>query len=87
MITVKEDTTLVGISELRNSPERIFKEMGKRAVVIERHRKPVAVMIDYKRYERQEKLLDWAEDYILGMIALERDKGSKKSDFIDIEKW
>ena len=32
-------------------------------------------------------MLDFAEDYVLGMLALERDKKSTKKDFVDIEKW
>lgn len=87
MITIKKETTIAAISELRTKSAEVLKNLKDHDVVLERHNKPVAVMIDYKRYELQEKLLDWAEDYMLGMIALERDKGAKKSDFIDIEKW
>lgn len=79
--------TIAAISEFRNKSEEILHNLKEHDVVLERHNKPVAVMIDYKRYELQEKLLDLAEDYILGMSALKRDKGAKKSDFIDIDKW
>ena len=44
-------------------------------------------MLDYKRFEAMEKMIDFAEDYILGAIALERDKKAKPSDFIDIDAW
>ena len=62
MITVKEDTTLVGVSELRSAPGRIFKEMQKRRVVIERHRKPVAVLVPIEKFREMEQLLDFVED-------------------------
>ena len=87
MITVKQKTSIAGISELRNKSEEILKNVKDHDVVSERHNKPVAVMIDYKQYELHEKMLDYAEDYVLGMLALERDKKSSKKDFIDIEKW
>ena len=63
MITMKKDTTLVGISELRNQPDKIFNEMRKRLVVIEKHHKPVAVLVPVEQFEEMEKLLDFVEDY------------------------
>ena len=86
MITVKENTTLVGVSELRNAPDRIFKEMQKRQVVIERHRKPVAVLVPVKKFEEMEKLFDLIEDYILGSLAKEREKKYKNPKWIPIEE-
>lgn len=57
MITLKENTTLINISELRNEPEKIFREMRKRPVVVEKHRKPVAVLIPLEQFQEMEKLL------------------------------
>ena len=85
MITVKENTTLVGVSELRNAPERIFKEMQKRQVVIERHRKPVAVLIPIEKFEEMEQLLDFVEDHMLRLLAQEREKKHKNPKWISIE--
>ena len=56
-------------------------------VILERHKKPVAVMLNYEQFERFRAMLDFAEDYILGSIALERDHSAKKSDFIDLDRW
>ena len=86
MITVKENTTLVGISELRNSPERIFKEISKRPVVIERHRKPVAVLMPIKKFEEMEKLFDLIEDLVLSSLAQEREKRHRKPQWVSIEE-
>ena len=49
--------------------------------------KPVAVMVNYERYSAEEQMLDFAEEYILGCLAFERDKSAHKNDFVDIEKW
>jgi prevent-host-death family protein len=86
MITVKENTTLIGISELRNEPERIFKEMRKRPIVIGKHRKPVAVLIPMEEYEEMGRLLEMVEDYVLGMLAQERDKKHKNPKWVSIEE-
>lgn len=86
MITVKEETTLVGVSELRTSPERIFKEMEKRPVVIERHRKPIAVLVPVKKFEEMEKLFDLVEDYVLGSLAKEREKKHKNPKWVSVEE-
>ena len=45
MITLKEDTTLVGVSELRTHMEKILAESKKHRVLIEKRNKPVAVIM------------------------------------------
>jgi PHD/YefM family antitoxin component YafN of YafNO toxin-antitoxin module len=87
MMTVRENTTIAAISELRNKSEAILHSLKENRVILERHKRPIAVMLDFKRFEAMEKMIDFAEDYILGSIALQRDKNSKPSDFIDIESW
>ena len=87
MITVKRETTIAGLSELRTKSDAILRELKDHSVILEKHNKPVAVMVEYKRYARNEELLDLAEDYILGCLALKRDKEATSKDFVDIEKW
>jgi prevent-host-death family protein len=87
MITVNDKTTIAAISELRNKSEEILKQLADHRVILQRHNKPVAVMIGYRQYEQLSKLLDRAEEYVLGMTALERDKKAGKKDFVDIEHW
>ena len=86
MITVKENTTLINISELRNEPEKIFREMRKRRVVVEKHRQPVAVLIPVEQFEEMEELLDFVEDYVLGSLAKEREKKQKNPKWVSLEK-
>ena len=87
MMTVKENTTIAAISELRNKSEAILESLRDHRVVLERHKKPVAVMLNYKKYTEWETMLDFAEDYILGALALERDKSASPKDFIDLDAW
>jgi PHD/YefM family antitoxin component YafN of YafNO toxin-antitoxin module len=87
MMTVKEKTTIASISELRNKSEAILHSLKSNRVILERHKHPIAVMLDYKRFELMEEMIDFAEDYILGAMAQQRDKNSKPSDFVDIDAW
>lgn len=84
MITVKEDTTLVGISELRTNIDKILEESKKHKVLIERRNKPVAVLLAVERYNQIEEILDLLEDAALGLLAKERESKSKTSDYLDI---
>ena len=86
MITLKEDTTLVGVSELRTHMEKILEESKKHKVLIERRNKPVAVIMAMEDYNRMEETLEALEDLALGYLARERDSGSKPSDYLDIEE-
>ena len=86
MITLKEDTTLVGISELRTNMDKILIESKKHKVLIERRNKPVAVLVDIEKYSQMEETLELLEDFALGSLAKERASKSKPSDYLDIEE-
>ena len=85
MITVKEDTTLVGVSEMRTHMEEILQASRKRKVIIEKRNKPYAVLIDAERYARMEARLEILEDMALVNLAKAREEGASPSDYIDIE--
>lgn len=85
MITVKQNTTLVGVSELRKGIEKILEAARKGLVIIEKRHKPAAVLMANEEYEKMQQILETAEDLVLGFIAHERFKGSKEKDYIDIE--
>ncbi|MFH1902237.1 MAG: type II toxin-antitoxin system prevent-host-death family antitoxin [Candidatus Omnitrophota bacterium] len=86
MITIKENTTLVGVSELRKGIEKILKMTSKGLVIIEKRHKPTAVLMSNEEYEHIQHIVETAEDIVLGFIAHKRFKNSKKDDYIDIEK-
>ena len=87
MITVKKETTITGLSELRNQSDKVLRHLKERNVILEKHHKPVAVMVDYKKHQAEEVMLDFAEDYILARLAEKRDRDSKPEDYVDIDKW
>ena len=86
MITVKEDTTLVGVSELRTNIDKILEESKKHKVLIERHHKPIAVLMDMEKYSQMEATLELLEDFALGYLANERKTKSHSSDYVDIDE-
>ncbi|MFA6143094.1 MAG: type II toxin-antitoxin system Phd/YefM family antitoxin [Candidatus Omnitrophota bacterium] len=86
MYTIKEDTTLVGVSELRNKIDKIIDESRHHKVIIERRNKPVAVLIAIDEYNAMEEMLDRIEDLEMGRSAKEREKRSSIKDYISIEK-
>ena len=85
MITVREDTTLVGVSEMRTKMDEILAISHKHMVIIEKRNKPLAVLIDAGQYAKMEKRIEVLEDFVLAHLASTREKKSKRSDYIDIE--
>ena len=86
MMTIKEDTTLVGISELRTQIDKILEASKKHKVIIERRNKPVAILMSPERYNQIEQTLELLEDTALGYFAQERVSQSSPSDYVDIEE-
>jgi prevent-host-death family protein len=85
MITVKENTTLVGVSEMRTRMDDILEASRTGKVIIEKRHKPYAVLIEAGRFARMEERLDLLEDLALASLAKERERGAKPSDYVDIE--
>lgn len=85
MQTVKENTTLVGVSELRKGIEKILEKAQKGVVIIEKRHKPTAVLMSNEEYEHIQQIVETAEDIVLGFIAHNRLKNSKEKDYINIE--
>lgn len=86
MYTIREDTMLVGVSELRTKIEKILEEAKLHKIVIEKRNKPIAVLIAIEQYNAMEELLDSIEDLELGRMAKEREKRSSKKDYISLGK-
>lgn len=86
MFTVKENTTLVGISELRSNFDKVLEMLTKYKVLLERRNKPLAVIVPIEKYNQMEEIIELIEDVGLGYLARERDLKTKPGDYIDIEK-
>jgi prevent-host-death family protein len=57
MISVKEDTTIVGITELRKMIPQILKKIKQEKVILTRRNRPIGILVDYEEYERMEKMI------------------------------
>ncbi|GEM_PF-1378535 len=86
MQTISENTTLVPVSEIRTQFDAILKELKHSHVVIERHSKPVAVLIDPKEYKKMDEMLEHLSDVLLALEAHKREVPFKKQDYIPLEK-
>lgn len=86
MFTVKEDTALVGISELRTKFNKVLEALSCYKVLLERRNKPLAVIVPIEKYNQMERLIEQIEDAGLGYLARVRDLKSGPSDYIDIDK-
>ncbi|MFA4889492.1 MAG: type II toxin-antitoxin system Phd/YefM family antitoxin [Candidatus Omnitrophota bacterium] len=85
MFTVKEDTTLVGISELRTRFAKVLEALaGRTKVLLERRNKPIAVIVPIEKYNQMEALIELIEDTELGLLAKQRALKSAPGDYIDI---
>lgn len=72
MLTVKEESAIIGVAELRTKAAEVLKEIKRHNVILTRRSRPVGVIIDYDEYEKMQQMLDEIEDIVLGNIAKER---------------
>ena len=72
MLEVKEDTTVVGITELRKMIPEILKKIKREKVILTRRNRPIGILLDYEEFERIEQMIDLIEDDLLGKLARER---------------
>ena len=85
MLSVKEDTTVVGITELRKMIPEILKKIKQEKVILTRRNRPIGILVDYEEYERMEKMIEAFEDQVLGQLAKER-ASRKDKRTIDLEE-
>lgn len=85
MLTVKEDTAVIGVAELRSKAANVLKEVKKHKIILTKRNKPVGIIVDYEEYEKMERLLEDVEDIVLGNIARER-LGRKDKKAITLEE-
>lgn len=86
MISVKENTTLVGISELRTRQKEILTQMKRTTLILEKRNKPIAVLLPLERYEALERAMEWLEDQALGYSAHQREKRTPKARYIPLSE-
>ncbi|OGF45485.1 MAG: hypothetical protein A2452_10955 [Candidatus Firestonebacteria bacterium RIFOXYC2_FULL_39_67] len=86
MITIKADTTLVGVSELRNNIDKIIKATRYNNVILEKRHKPVLAIMSMVKYEKLQELIEELEDRELGYVAQKRMQKTKLSEYISLDE-
>lgn len=86
MRRIEENTTLVGISELRTRAEAILKVAQHEPVIVEKRHKPMAVLVPITEYRRTQETLERLEEYLLGLLAKERERRSKPTSYLTLEE-
>ena len=76
MLTVKEDTTVIGITELRKMIPEVLKKIKREKVILTRRNQPIGILVDYQEFERIEQMIDLIEDHLL--VKLASDRASRK---------
>jgi len=78
LLIVKEDTAILGVSELRTKTAYVLEEIKKHKVILTKRNKPVGVIMDYDEYEKLSALFEELEDVVLVGIAEKRLKRKDK---------
>lgn len=86
MYTLSEATTLVPFSELRTKIDQVIEALKTSKVVLERRKRPFAVLVPIERFEKMEALLEIVEDRALGYIAQDREKKGKEKDYLSLDE-
>ncbi len=82
MITVNDDTVMIGATEFRSEMPKLLKLVGQKTIVVMNRGEPVAVFQDYQHYKEDQNWHDTFEDVVLGYLAKERDDASDDKDFV-----
>ena len=86
MRKIKGDTTLVGVSELRTQADEILKVAQHEPVIVEKRHKPMAVLVPIEQYDRTEETLEALEDYLLGLLAKEREQRFPRKRYLTLDE-
>lgn len=82
MISVTDNTLLIGTAELRKEIPHLTKELKLKTIIVTKKGKPVAVLEDFDEYKEKNRVIETFEDIVLGYLAKERDEKSTEKDFI-----
>lgn len=72
MRVIRRPTAFAAVSELRTGMDAILVQLKETPVSLEKHGKPVAVLVDPERFEAMERALEEASDASLAGEAHRR---------------
>lgn len=86
MRVFREQTAVAAISELRTGLDAILDQLGRSAVLIEKHNKPVAILVDPAEFERMREAIESASDIILAFEARRRELSQNGADYVPLDE-
>lgn len=72
MKVIRRPTAFAAVSELRTGMDAILAQLKETPVSLEKHGKPVAILVDPERFEAMERALEEASDAVLAGEARRR---------------
>jgi len=85
MFILDDKTALIGSTDLRTNIPKVENMEYERLIVMKRE-KPVAVLMTFDQYRKNQDRIDELEDIVLGYMAKDRDEGSTNEDYISMEE-
>lgn len=86
MKIIKENTALAAVSELRTRMDEILAQLRETPVILEKHRREVAVLVEPKRYKAMQETIEAALDILLAIEERRRGAASKARDSAVLEQ-
>lgn len=78
MYMAKEDTVLLGVSELKSVFPSLLGHLREQRIVVTNRNRPCAVVLDYEEFKHLEALLDRAEEKIWAKKVKQRKRQKNK---------
>ena len=88
MFSVKGDSTIASVSELKQSYKKLLERVGRgESIVLQRNNEPVGVLLSYPAYQEIMGRLELVENLVLEIRALrgEEEVMSGKADFVPLD--
>ena len=83
---IKGKTAIAKVSDLRYELDEILAQVKDSPVELEKHSKPVAILVDPKRFAEMEAKLEQAEDILLAFEARDRELSAKGKGYLTLEQ-
>ncbi|HOK39965.1 MAG TPA: type II toxin-antitoxin system prevent-host-death family antitoxin [bacterium] len=71
---IKQDSIIMGVTEFRNNIPSLLKENYDEEIIIVNRDKPFGVLINFKKYQNMQELIEIAEDYFPSEMVKESKK-------------
>lgn len=78
MFKVDENTTLLGITDLRTETREMLRALKHSRVILTERSVPRAVVLDYEDYQRTRDLIDMAEEGLDAITIEKRRRRGRK---------